>query len=226
MRLIFAILFCLSWTVLNGQINLCYHAGSTTYTISGYLKYDNAPATNQPIANATIYVKNGAEPIPPATTPIPDVIATGITDATGYYSVSVPNGSYYLYAFSPAAWHCVDNSDVTILRNFIIYRCPNPMATCPCVGGYCSPLTWGTVDTLRVRAADVNQDGVVDNGDVTPLRRQIAGLQPNPLYKIANWVFQNPMVTVSGSNQSNINFLGSLSGDLNGDYYCYYPYPY
>ncbi len=177
----------------NGGINL-------SHSISGFLAYDKHPSPNLPLANATIYIKSGPEPIPPATAPVPAIIATTTTDGTGFFSVNVPNGTYFIYASTSDPWGGVDNGDVINIRRYAASLFPN------------------TVDTpLRVRASDINQDGAVDNGDVIPLRRRIAGLLPNPGYVIADWSFDNPSVVVSGANVT-VNLLGTCSGEVNGSY--------
>ncbi len=179
-----------------GGINI-----NVQYTLSGYVKYDNSPAANYALAGVTVYVKDGPEPVAPATTPIPNVIATATTDVNGFYTVNVYNGSYYLYASSTAPWISVDQGDVINLRRYI--------------AGLTSTLDG---NPLRIRAGDINQDGSVDNGDVIPLRRRIAGLTPNPQYLAPDWMFQNPTVIINNANLTGANFNGTLSGDVNGTY--------
>lgn len=179
-----------------GGVNL-----NVQYTLSGYVKYDNSPAANYALAGVTVYVKDGPEPVPPATTPVPSVIATATTDVNGFYTVNIYNGSYYLYASSSAQWISVDQGDVINLRRYI--------------AGLPSTLDG---NPLRIRAADINQDGSVDNGDVIPLRRRIAGLTPNPQYVAPDWMFQNPTVIINNANLPGANFTGTLSGDVNGTY--------
>lgn len=174
----------------------------TDWTISGYLEYNNAPLANIPLAGATIYVKDGPEPLPPAVSPVPNVIATATTDINGFYTVNVPNGNYYLYASNTAAWGGVDQADVINLRRYIANLLPNTMFGNP----------------LRILAGDINQDGIVDNGDVIPLRRRIANLTPNPNYLAPDWLYENPNVVVFGANMPGIDFLGICSGDVNGTY--------
>lgn len=172
------------------------------FTISGYLKYDNSPLTNIPVPNATVYVKDGPEPIPPAVGPVPNVIASAPVAADGFYSVTVPNGSYYLYASSTAAWGGVNQADVINLNRYIANLSPNTMEGNP----------------LRILAGDINRNGLVDNGDVIPLRRRIANLLPNPNYLAPDWIFQNPDILVNGANLPGTDFLGTCSGDVNGTY--------
>ena len=179
----------------NGGVNL-------TFMVSGHLLYDNAPNTNIPVPGTTILVKDGPEPVPPALSPVPNIVTSTTTDVNGYYSVSLSNGTYYLYASNAPAWGGVGQPDVTNLRRYIAILTPNTI----------------TGDPLRILASDINWDGLVNNADVTPLRRRIANLTPNPNYMAPDWVFQNPMVVVSGANLSNIDFLGICSGDVNGSY--------
>ncbi|MCX6267695.1 MAG: cohesin domain-containing protein [Bacteroidetes bacterium] len=178
---------------INGGVNLFR-------SISGHLSYNNAPDPNVVLSGVTIYVKDGPEPVAPATTPVPTIIATTTTDAAGFYSVSVPAGNYYIYAASASPWLGVNNSDVINLRRY--------------VAGLSN-----TIDnSLRLRASDINQDGLVNSGDVIPLRREIAGLTPNPNYLAPRWLFTNIPVAVSTADMSNIDILGICSGDINGSY--------
>ncbi|MCX6304744.1 MAG: cohesin domain-containing protein [Bacteroidetes bacterium] len=174
------------------------------YTISGHLEYNSAPLANGPIAGATIYIKDGPEPVPPAVAPVPNVIATTTTDASGFYTVNVLNGTYYIYASSTGVWTGVDQGDVINLRRYI--------------AGLTSTIDPPNGGPLRVRAADINQDGAVDNGDVIPLRRRIAGLTPNANYLAPDWLFENPAIIVNNANLPGTNFLGIVSGDVNGTY--------
>jgi hypothetical protein len=171
------------------------------YKISGTLTYDKASVL--PMAGVTVQLKNGAEPVPPAIAPVPTVLLTATTDVNGYYEFYVPNGSYYVYATNAAAWPsaAVVSNDVTQLQRYVAGLLPNTI----------------TGNPLRVRAADINQDGFVNASDVTPLQRRIAGLMPNPNYKAPNWMFENPGVVVSGADVPK-NFKGIASGDLNGSY--------
>jgi hypothetical protein len=181
----------------NGGVNI-----AVPHSISGYLKYDNSPAVNMPIAGATIYVKDGPEPVPPAVGPIPNIIATTTTGADGSYTVNVLDGSYYIYASNTATWAGGDQGDVINLRRYIANLSPNTI-----VG-----------NALRVRASDINQDGSVENGDVIPLRRRIANLTPNPNFLAPDWLFWNPSVVVNSANLIGIDLLGICSGDVNGSY--------
>lgn len=187
--------FAANW--VNGGVNL-------RFRVSGYLTYDKS--TTLPLANYTILLKDGPEPIPPAITPVPSILYTTTTDATGYFEIDVPNGDYYLYASSTAAWEDVDGADVTQIRRYIALL-SNTIGS----------------DVLRQRAADIDQNGVIDGGDITPLRRRIANLTPNPNYKAPDWLFGNAVtgslhVVVSCANKADQSFQGILSGEVDGSY--------
>ncbi len=175
---------------INGGVN-------TLFKLSGTLTYD--VPSNVPLNNVTIFIKNGPEPVPPATTPIPSTLYTTTTDALGYFEMNLPNGTYYVYAGSTIAWGGVDGGDVTQVRRQIA-GLPNGIDGSP----------------LRLRSADVSQDGFIDGTDVTALRRRIANLTPNPNYKAPEWFFDNPVVIINGVELPNQNFKGLCSGDVNG----------
>jgi hypothetical protein len=177
---------------INGGVNLFYK-------LSGILTYDLP--NSQVLDNVTIYIKNGAEPTPLAPAPLPVVLYTTTTNASGYFEVNVPNGSYFLYASTTKDWEGIDGGDVTQIRRQI--------------AGLSNGIDGSAI---RTRSADVSQDGEIDGTDVTALRRRIAGLTPNPNYKAPDWIFENPAVTVNGAALPNQNFKGLCSGDVNGSY--------
>ncbi len=170
------------------------------YKISGTLTYD-APSS-VPLPGATIQIKSGPEPVPPAIAPVPEVLYTTTTDAAGHYEIYVPNGTYYIYATDTAAWKGVDLSDVTNIRRYIAL------------------LTSTLNSPLRLRSADVSMDGIanIDLTDVTAVRRRIALLTPNPSFKAADWTYENPMVVVDCAEAPDKNFTGLCSGDVTGSY--------
>jgi len=180
---------------INGGVNL-------RWTVSGHLYYNNTTLSNLPLPGATVYIKDGPEPVPPAIIPVPNIIATATTDANGAYSVNVPNGTYYLYAANTAAWAGVGPPDLTNLVRYLNNLHPNTLDNNP----------------LRIRAADINQDGLVTILDLTPLTRRINNLIPNPTYKAPDWLFQNPIILINCANTTGSDFLGICSGDVNGSY--------
>ncbi len=171
------------------------------YKISGYLTYNKTALLPLAGAGVTVYLKSSPEPIPPATTPIPTVLQSVHTDVNGYFELNAANGVYYLYAANTASWSGVAPNDTTNLQRFIAGLTPNTIEG----------------NALRIKAMDINQDGIVDSNDVTPLQRRISNLLPNTEYKIASWVFENPMVSVSGTDIIQ-DFKGNVSGDANGSY--------
>jgi len=171
---------------------------NTLFKLFGNLSYYMVPGV--PLENATIQIKDGPEPVPPAVTPVPNVLYTVNANAAGYFEIFLPNGTYYLYATCPMPWGGVDGGDVTQIRRKIA-------------------LLTNVIDghALRMRAADVSMDGEIDGTDVTALRRRIALLTPNPNYKAPDWIFDNPQIIMNGSDV-NQNFNGICSGDVNSTY--------
>ncbi len=186
-----AVIVPVNW--INGGVNI-------HFKLSGFLTYDSSPNPVLALGGVTVYLKDIAEPLPPAIGPIPTILYTTTTDVTGYFEFFVPNGTYYIYAASSAAWAGADGADVTNIRRYIALL-SNSIDS----------------DVLRQHAADVNQDGNIDGSDVTVLRRRIANLTPNPNYLAPDWLFENPGVTISAADATQ-NFMGTCSGDVNGSY--------
>lgn len=171
---------------------------NTLFKLFGTLTYD-APSSAL-LDNVTIYIKDGPEPVPPAVSPIPNILYTTTTNAAGYFEINLPNGTYYLYASSTKLWEGVDGGDVTQVRRKVANLSNS-------IDG----------SALRFLSGDVSMDGIIDGTDVTALRRKIANLTPNPNYKSPEWLFENPVFTISGADV-NRNFTGLCSGDVNGTY--------
>jgi hypothetical protein len=187
----------------NGGVNMVNMA----YMVSGFLTYNNV--SNSPLVGFTVYLQDGPQPIPPAIVPIPANIASTTTDGNGYFVMSVPNGTYYLYASTTTPWNttAVNSGDVIQLRLYIANQ-PNTILY---------PVTPPPPWLLRQLAANINWDGSINSGDVIALRLRIAN-QPSPNYLAPDWIFQNPVVIVNSANMINQNFMGILSGDVNGSY--------
>jgi len=185
---------------INGGVNL-------KFKISGYLTYDGWPRTDTiTVRHMNVYLKSGAEPLPPAVTPVPTTLDVTTTDATGYFEFWAFNGTYYLYGdtASAKAYGGLNNLDVLLTKQYV----SNP-------GLY--PLPGPPPNTLRYRAADVNNSGTILNNDVLLMKIRVAtGLKP-AAWKAANWLFENPMVTVNCANLTQ-NFHALCSGDVNGTY--------
>lgn len=188
----------------NGGVNMV----NMTYMVSGFLTYNNV--SNSPLVGFTVYLQDGPQPIPPAIVPIPANIASTTTDVNGYFEMSVPNGTYYLYASTTTPWpiNAVNTSDVINLKRYIAGLSNTIGSNTP------PPPPW----SLRQLAANINWDCCINTADVIPLQRRIAGLTPNPNYKAQDWLFENPVVIVNSANMINQNFMGIASGDVNGSY--------
>lgn len=181
-------------TYTNGGVNV-------KSKISGLLTYDNdIPLGGVILDGVTVYIKDGPEPVPPLTGPVPNILYTTTTNGSGYFEVYVPNGTYYIYAASSKAWAGVDNGDVTNLKRYI-----NNLSN--------------TINSpIRFLSADVSMDGAIDGTDVTAIRRRINNLTPNPNFVSQDWIFQNPSVIINCADMPNQNFTGLCAGDVNGTY--------
>jgi hypothetical protein len=167
------------------------------YKISGYLTYDNNPSPAVPLPNTHVYLKDGPEPVPPATTPLPAILKTTITEADGYYEFLVDEGIYYIYASGSCTWDGVDNDDVMQIRRYL--------------AGLTSSLDG---NPLRIRAADVSLDGIINGTDIIAVRRRIAGMD-SPAYIAPDWLYENPGVSVT-THDITLNFKGICSAEVNG----------
>ena len=161
------------------------------FKISGYLTYDGAPRPDTiTLRHVTVYCK---------TNPGGVVVTSTTTDATGYYEFYVPNGSYYLDAATTKPWGGVTILDVAYLRAKVQTATPLPFE-----------------DALRLKAGDVDQNGVLTILDVALLQSRAQGGSP-PLYTAPDWLFEHPVLTINCANAS-MNFHGICSGDVNGSY--------
>ena len=175
------------------------------YKVSGFLTYNNEAGTNF-LDGVTVYLKNGQEPYP-LNTPAPTIFATTTTDATGYFEFTAPDGVYYIYASTTRPWTCVNGGDIIQMQRYIAGMNPNTIGTTP-------PPPW----SLRHKAANVIQNNVINGGDVIAAQRRYLGMT-SPYYSAADWLFENPSVTVAGGDVMQ-NFKANISGDVNGSYPC------
>jgi len=97
----------------NYTLHFIGNAVAETYTISGTLRYANAPQT--PLNNVTVNLMNSNA----------TVVATTTTDMSGNYSFGmVANGDYTLYVISPKPWGGVSAADVLAYRKHIANTTP------------------------------------------------------------------------------------------------------
>ena len=169
-----------------------YTNGSiANFSVSGQLTY-NGDAT-RPICTknssvTTVYLKNAADST---------IAYTTTADTAGNYVFSsVAVGNYFLDASSTIdTKYGYDNTDA-----FLIYG----------TGSSMTGIIW--------KAANVNEDNFVDNSDAFIVYGSVAGgNNRGPSWSAPEWVFENPTVTVSGSNVTQ-DFVGLSSGDSNGDF--------
>jgi hypothetical protein len=126
------------------------------------------------------------------------VIENATANASGNFAIFTIDGVYVLDASSSKAWGGLGNVDVINTRRKISNQI--------------------TFTALQNKAADVNLSNTVNIQDPLIMRQKIAaGNNPIPNWKIANYVFETPTVTVSGSNVVQ-NIKSLCGGDVNNSY--------
>jgi hypothetical protein len=126
------------------------------------------------------------------------VAETATADASGNFSLFTIDGIYVLDASSAkATTGALSLLDVVNTRRKI------------------SNLI--TFTPLQNKAADVNQTNTVNIQDPLVMRQKIGGINPLPTWKIANYVFETPTVTVSGLNVVQ-NIKSLAGGDVSRDF--------
>jgi hypothetical protein len=164
---------------------------NTTFKLSGTLKYDNHPPYSNNLAGFTITLK---------TYPAGNFVGTATTNASGYYEFTVTNGTYKLFTAAPvtATWYASDYSASLIF----LYANGYNLITDP--------------TALKYQAGDVNLDGWMLDDDANDVFYRANGYLV-PDYIAPDWLFQLPVVTISGANLPNQNYFGICSGDVAGE---------
>jgi len=145
--------------------------------------------------NATNTVMNGT--VVTLKTQAGATVETATANASGNFSVYAIDGVYVLDASSPKAWGGLNLQDVINVRKKI----SNQM----------------TFTSLQNKAADVNQTNTVNIQDPIVMRQKIALIPNLTTWKIANFVFDTPTITVSGSGVTQ-NIKALAGGDVNNSY--------
>jgi len=125
------------------------------------------------------------------------VVETATANASGNFSIFAIDGVYVLDASSPKAWGGLGIQDVINTRKKI------------------SNLI--TFTPLQNKAADVNQTNTVNVQDPIVMRQKLANTPYLTTWKIANFVFETPTVTVNGSNVVQ-NIKSLAGGDVNNSF--------
>jgi hypothetical protein len=123
------------------------------------------------------------------------LLETATTNATGNFSIYALDGTYVLDANCSKAWGGVNLLDVILLRQKLALSV--------------------TFTALQNKAADVNVNNQVNLLDVIYIRQKLVNTTTN--WTIANYVFENPTVTLSGSNVVQ-NIKGLCGGEVNKSY--------
>jgi peptidoglycan/xylan/chitin deacetylase (PgdA/CDA1 family) len=125
-----------------------------------------------------------------------DTIHT-VTDAKGKYSfINLNPGTYILYARKDSNWGGVNSTDALLVQKYSLKKI--------------------TLDSLQMKAADVDNNGFVDSKDALRIAERFVGQVKN--FNIPDWVFSTP-VTVTLLNASKVqNIKGLTAGDINKSY--------
>lgn len=153
------------------------------------------------VSGVVMYGNNASTPLPGVMVSIRnqggDLVTTTTTNASGEYEFRVLDGIYTLTGNgSGLTWGGVNIIDGLRIRQKLVGQT--------------------TFTALQEAAANVDQNTVVNILDYVTLRQKIAGLNP-PAWKIPNYVFEIPVITVSGGNITK-NFKGLCGGDVDGSY--------
>lgn len=125
------------------------------------------------------------------------VVETATANVSGNFSIFAVDGVYVLDASSSKAWGGLNLQDVINTRKKI------------------SNLI--TFTPLQNKTADVNLSNTVNLQDPIVMRQKIANVTPLPTWKIANYVFETPTITVNGSNVTQ-NIKSLAGGDVNNSW--------
>lgn len=157
------------------------------FKVSGYLVY--ADQANTPLPNSEVYLMSSDGLT---------ILETVVTDVNGYYEfLNVADGDYKLDASTTIAWGGVDIDDAIDVYDFWDTGAP-------------------VLSGIFFTAADVNVDSIVDIDDAIDIYDAWNdGVLP-ATWNAPNWVFENPDVTVSGSDVS-VDVQGLCAGDVNAD---------
>ncbi len=176
-------ILCMDWH--NGGVNL-------NFMVSGTLKYNSDPNTRIPLSGFTVSLK---------TDPGNVTVGSSVTNASGFYSILAPNGTYKLVATAPITVCYADLPDALALFNYtLLGTIPND-----------------TPDHLRVLAGDVAAplNGFPDLVDVLAIFNwTVSGVKPVN-FIAPPWVFQSPSVVINSAAQTK-DFMGLNSGNVLG----------
>ena len=171
---------------VNGGINFIF-------TVSGTLLYDNHPPYVSTLAGFTVNLKDAGN----------NIVGTDVTDGSGNYSITAPNGIYTLEGVPPidpmdAPWFASEASHDIIYSyaagyNEIVDETP-----------------------LKILAMDVNLDGWPLEDDADLVYARAAGFL-NPEFTAPDWLFETHSVIVNNADLTGQEFFGICSGDVAGE---------
>jgi hypothetical protein len=126
-----------------------------------------------------------------------DLINSSVTNAAGEYSIRVLDGIYVIKPQgASSAWGGVNIIDGLKIRQALVGQV--------------------TFTSLQSKAANVDVSATLNIIDYVTLRQKIAGLNP-VAWLIANYVFENPTVNISGAGATQ-NIKSLCGGDVDGSF--------
>jgi len=126
-----------------------------------------------------------------------DLINSDVTNAAGEYSIRVLDGIYVIKPLgASSAWGGVNIIDGLKIRQALVGQV--------------------TFSSLQSKAANVDVSATLNIIDYVTLRQKIAGLNPTA-WLIANYVFENPTVNISGAGVTQ-NIKSLCGGDVDGSF--------
>jgi hypothetical protein len=162
-----------------------------TYTISGYVTYDNVAKT--PIISTIVELDNSQNQ---------KLDSTFTVNAGEYMFKNLSNGTYKLVCKRTIMkWGGVNPLDAMAINKYYL--------------GIIK--TFGGDNALRKRAADVNNDNKITPLDAMMINRRFIGIIKR--FNIPDWLFgpTTATVTISGSSIFQ-DFKAICAGDVNGSY--------
>lgn len=163
-----------------------FYSAATSAAVNGQVNYLNySTSVNTPLTGIKVLLKNSLSATDSTT-----------TSSSGTFLFSgKPGGTYSITAACAKAWGGVNSTDALLLRQF--------------VAGI------KTLDSMQIKAADVNNSGTVNSTDALLIRQRTAGIVTS--FPAGDWVFENRSFNILNSDAT-INFNGLCVGDLNGSY--------
>jgi hypothetical protein len=131
------------------------------------------------------------------------VVAYSNTDQSGHFNLcNIPSGNYQLMVLTNIPWGGVNSVDALFAMLYFTQQI--------------------SLDSLEIIAGNVNMDSAINSIDALLISQRFVQLIST--FNAGDWIFENPMITVTDSSYQFIIVKGRCSGDLNGSYQpAYFP---